>query len=109
MPVSGLILNLVESEDLAQQAIRDLSRDERFTRGEALPRRLPVTLETQNPDEDKACWQWLQDHPGIAFVDVACVFFDEDEEGAPSPEIDDADGTCPMPVSEQPPTRSRSW
>ena len=81
MPVSGLILTLADDPVRADAVIADLFGDERFELGERLGLRQPVTLTTDDRDEDKACWDWLQSHPAIAFVDVACVFFDDAEPG----------------------------
>lgn len=82
MPISGLVVTLRPPGPDAQAAAAWLHTDARFAVGAAepqAPRRLPVTLDTPDQQEDKRTWEQLQDHPGIAFVDVACVFFEEAE------------------------------
>lgn len=82
MPVSGLVVTLAPPGPDADAAAVWLRSDDRFAVGEpepATPRRLPVTLDTADRDADKRTWEAMQDHPGIDFVDVACVFFEEDE------------------------------
>ena len=82
MPVSGLVVTLSPPGPDAEQAAAWLREDARFAVGEpepATPRRLPVTLDTADRDADKHTWEEMQEHPGIDFVDVACVFFEEDE------------------------------
>lgn len=80
MPISGLILTLCSDPDAAQSAILKCHEDPRIEVGQCVGlRRCPITLTTESQDEDKACWQALQDDPGIDHVDVACVFFDDDQ------------------------------
>lgn len=81
MPISGLVVTLAPPGPDAERALAWMREDEHFTLGEpepATPRRLPVTLDTADRAEDKRFWDAMQDHPGIGFVDVACVFFEED-------------------------------
>lgn len=81
MPVSGLVVTLAPPGPEADRAFAWLREDDRFALGDpepATPRRLPVTLDTPDRAADKRTWVELQDHPGIDFVDVACVFFEED-------------------------------
>ena len=86
MPVSGLVVTLAPPGREAEQAVDWMRRDTRFTLGQpepASPRRLPVTLDTADRAQDKDCWEQMQAHRGITFVDVACVFF-EDEDAPPA-------------------------
>ncbi|MEM9415075.1 MAG: hypothetical protein AAGA29_06290 [Planctomycetota bacterium] len=85
MPVSGLVVTLAHPGTDAEAAAAWLQGHPSFTVGEpdpSSPRRLPVTLDTADRAEDKRLWKEMQDHPGIEFVDVACVFFEEEEEEA---------------------------
>lgn len=80
MPISGLVVTLGPPGPDARAAAAWLNTDARFAVGVTepeAPRRLPVTLDTPDQQEDKRTWEQLQDHPGVAFVDVACVFFEE--------------------------------
>ena len=78
MPISGLVLTLSSAESEARRAVSWLESDSRFAVGEPAPdqpRRLPVTLETADEPSNRACWKELQEHSGVEFVDVVCVFF----------------------------------
>ena len=77
MPVSGVVVTLAQSADAADLAVQWIRSDERFALGEpqgASDRRLPVTIDTASSTEDQRCWEQLQAHAGIDFVDVVCVF-----------------------------------
>lgn len=98
MPISGLIITLNPQGPQADAAQNWLAEDARFEIGKPDKpggRRLPATLDTETRDEDKQCWDAMQEHPGIAFVDVTCVFFEEDD--APPSPIDSLEA----PASEQ--------
>ena len=128
MPVSGLVVTLAPPGPEAERAAAWLQGDARFAVGQpepASPGRLPVTLDTADRDEDKDIWEQMQDHPGIAFVDVACVFFEEDAPGSdpgsspaspPASEPANSAGsvpgnidTAPSPALENSHARSRPW
>lgn len=80
MPISGLILTFSSDPHAAQAAILKCHEDPRIEVGEFVGlRRCPITLTTDDQEMDKAYWQRLQDDPGIDFIDVVCVFFDEDQ------------------------------
>ncbi len=96
MPISGLILTLCSDSKAAQSAILKCHEDPRIEVGEFVGlRRCPITLTTQSQEEDKACWQALQADPGIDHVDVACVFFDDDQadDSPKQATVDDSDST----------------
>lgn len=80
MPVSGLVITLRGNGDDARAAARQLAAHGAITLGEAQGRKLPVAVDTSSRTEDKRVWEWLQSHPGIEFVDVISVYFDEDIE-----------------------------
>lgn len=40
---------------------------------------LPATIECQSPAEMEAITRWLTSLPGVSFVDVVYVHFDDDE------------------------------
>jgi len=84
MPISGLVITLASPCPEALKAETWLRGDKRFSVGDSKANdnpgglRLPITLETNDRQEDKLVWQQMQDHAGIAFVDVTCVFFEDD-------------------------------
>ncbi|XAL99323.1 hypothetical protein OT109_17305 [Phycisphaeraceae bacterium D3-23] len=108
MPISGLVVTLAPPGPDAEQAIAWMHDDARFSLGEpepVAPRRLPITLDTDDCAEDKRLWEQMQNHPGIAFVDVACVFFEEEDEETPgNMEV----RQLPTPET-TPHARSRPW
>ena len=78
MPVSGLVVTLSSAEPAAREAIAWLESDDRFSVGEPAAdneRRVPLTLDTPDEIANRACWDEMQAHDGIDFVDVVCVFF----------------------------------
>ena len=42
-------------------------------------RRIPITIDSADQDEMEAMTRWLQDRPGVLFVDVVFVHFEESE------------------------------
>ena len=80
MPVSGLLLTLSTRGDLAEAALDRLKSDPKIEVGSAHGRRLPIVLDTSNRAENDRYWQRLQEDPGIAYIDVTCVYFDQEVE-----------------------------
>ena len=98
MPVSALVVTLVEDPALVAATTAELRGDPRFEVGsEALgpfeasagERRLPVALDTADEDENRRAWRWLQELPGVAFVDVLFVSFEDAADGG---DLDPAPG-----------------
>lgn len=111
MPISGLVVTLAPPSADTDRAMAWLSEDTRFTLGQPEAentRRLPITLDTASRAEDKQCWEEMQAHPGITFVDVACVFFDEDEDEDEIASPTNADLPHTVPTEPQP-ARSQPW
>jgi len=93
MPVSGLVVTLkpaqpsggdpADTPDL--EAVRQIANHPNFQAGELQKSRLPIVLDTQDKETDKACWGWLNELPGVHHVDVAFIHFeDEDAYEAPA-------------------------
>jgi len=78
MPVSGLVLTLKSDPEIVRATLDWLGGLEAVALGEISGSKLPITLDTASQQEDKAYWHDLQDCPGILNVDVACVFFEDD-------------------------------
>lgn len=77
MPVSGIVVTLAQPGPSAALAVEWLASDERFALGEPQgegDRHLPVTIATADERETRDCWEQLQSHAGIEFIDVVCVF-----------------------------------
>jgi len=88
MPISGLILTLSNDAELAAQVIATLSTRVEFMPGERNARWLPVAMEARDDAESRDLHDWLNALPGVDFVDVVYVNFDEDEATASlTPEV----------------------
>jgi hypothetical protein len=85
MPISGLIITLNADAELAAQAVASVSTRPEFMPGERNTRWLPVAMEARDDAESRDLHDWLNALPGVDFVDVAYVNFDEDEVAAGMP------------------------
>lgn len=77
MPISGLVITLSDTPELAEIALTMLRRDRRIELGERRGPCQPVVVDTNDSDEDSQLWEQLQKQEGIRWVDVAFVHFDE--------------------------------
>jgi hypothetical protein len=78
MPVSGVVITLVDDEEARRQALATLSGDPRLTLGEAMGTRLPAVIETETIGEGvRMVRDELPGVEGIAFVDVVSVDFSD--------------------------------
>lgn len=84
MPISGLILTLSDDVELAEQAVSSVSTRPEFLPGERNARWLPVAMEARDDAASRDLHDWLNALPGVDFVDVVYVNFDEDEATAKS-------------------------
>lgn len=89
MPVSGLVVSLVEASELRQEAIGEIRQESRIEIGVIQSQRMSVVIDTTSSDEDKELWHWLTNLPGVVFVDVVMVGFEGTETtGTETPEIE---------------------
>ena len=79
MIISGLILSLSADETLAAQAVAMVSTRAEFLPGERNARWLPVAMEARDDAESRDLHDWLHALPGVDFVEVAYVNFEEEE------------------------------
>lgn len=79
MITSGLVLTLNADAALAEQAVASLRARPEFTPGERNDRWLPVALEAADDAASRAAHDWLNQLPGVDFVDVVYVNFEEEE------------------------------
>ncbi|WP_144057649.1 hypothetical protein [Novipirellula maiorica] len=97
MPISGLVVTLSDSEPERADALKSLRDDPRIELGINEPEqqhalRIPIVVDTHSNHEDKQVWKWLNELPGVVFVDVALVGFeneslDNDTAATESPSI----------------------
>lgn len=85
MPISGLAITLNSDDALAQASVAALADHACITIGQREGHRLPIVVETASEEEDRDVWQWLHSLPGVQFVDVACVHFDDNQDGSNQP------------------------
>ncbi len=82
MPISGLVVTLSDNDTERADAIDALRREPRIELGiseleQTVASRIPIVVDTQSNEDDKQVWQWLNDLPGVVFVDVALVGFED--------------------------------
>ena len=77
MPVSGLVVTLCEEPQLRAAVFEAIGRDPRITVGVLEANRQAIVLDTASSDEDGQLWDWLNTLPGVMFVEVAFVGFEE--------------------------------
>jgi len=77
MPISSLAISLSRDAALADDAARSMEQHPRIEVGRRVGSRLPVVVDTPDREEDKAVWAWINQLPGVAFVDVVFVHFDD--------------------------------
>jgi len=78
MAICALVITLSESPGLAHGALRRIAGDERLTLGRAAGSQLAAVLETASDDSDREALEWLQELPGVAQVEIASVFWDDE-------------------------------
>lgn len=86
MPISGVLVTLVEDAESRAAAIAAIEGQGAFTPGPASGRWLPVAMEASGDRECRAWHDWLMSLPGVAFVDVVAVNFEADEPADPEKE-----------------------
>lgn len=80
MPISGLVLSLTNDAVMDDLVVR-LSTDPRIDVGASHGKRLPVVLDTADSAEDRELWRWIRSQPGVCYVDVSFIHFDEPRPG----------------------------
>lgn len=77
MPVSGLVVSFTDQPDLAAKAVDAIRDEPRIEIGVTDSRRMAIVIDTATSDDDKQLWNWLQGLPGVAFVDLVMVGFED--------------------------------
>jgi hypothetical protein len=85
MPISGLVVTLVDDRQSQLRALDILNQYPAIDVGEPSLGRVPIVVETSDADEDRLVWEWLHAIPGVAVVVVAFIHFDDDESEAGLP------------------------
>jgi len=79
MPTSGLVITLSADAELAAQTRAMLMVRREFTVGERNDHWLPVAMEASDDAGSRDLHDWLHSLPGVEFVDVVYVNFDDDK------------------------------
>lgn len=87
MPVSGLVLTLSANGGTAAEAISALKARPEIECEAPRGNKLPVAVDTLDRTKDQALWRWINELPGVDFIDVVFISFPEDED---SPEVAEA-------------------
>jgi len=77
MPISGLLISLDRDPARRAEAMDALHQHPAIEIGEGEECRVPIVVDTTSSQEDRAVWDWLHQQPGISFVDVVYVHFEE--------------------------------
>lgn len=83
MPVSGLVVSLGDEPRPRAEALAVIGREARITVGVLEANRLAIVLDTVSTEEDRHLWEWLGSLPGVLFVEVAFVGFEQQDELLP--------------------------
>jgi len=80
MPISGLVVSFSDQTELREQAIAAIGRESRIEPGLFASNRMAVVIDTVSAEQDKQLWNWLTALPGVTFVDVVMVGFEDQSE-----------------------------
>lgn len=78
MITSGLVITLSSDAKLAATALDQIAARPEFTAEARQDRWLPVAMEACDDAQSRELHNWLHDLPGVEFVDVVYVNFNED-------------------------------
>jgi hypothetical protein len=81
MITSGLVITLSADPVLAADAVASVGARGEFTANPRQDRWLAVAMEARDDAESRALHDWLQALPGVEYVDVVSVNFEEPESG----------------------------
>lgn len=81
MITSGLVITLRSDPGLAAQVMATLAAHHEFMLGEPNDRWLPVVMEALDDATSRDLHDWLHALPGVEYVDVVSVNFEESERG----------------------------
>ena len=76
MPVSGLVVTFSDDKLKSDQAFVAIEINSQISIGPRKEKRMAIVLDTDSSLEDRILWDWLTALPGILFVDVVFVGFE---------------------------------
>ncbi|QEG01342.1 hypothetical protein Mal15_54180 [Stieleria maiorica] len=77
VPISGLVITFDPAWDDPDETISRLREEAAIEVGAMDDRKCAVVVDTSSRAEDKRIYQWVQDLPGVASIQVAFVGFDD--------------------------------
>ena len=77
MPVAGLSLTLNQDEALASAAVGQLFARDEIQLGEMEGRYIAAVVDTPGSGESRDLHRWIENLPGVDFIDVVYVGFDD--------------------------------
>lgn len=97
MPVSGLVVSLKNDPRLRAEALDAIQGESCIEVGVIEGRRMAIVVDTDSTDDDKRLWCWLGSLPGVAFVDVAMVGY---EDSAADPQAGGSSASASPPCND---------
>ena len=76
MPVSGLVVTFSDDKLIGDQAFVAIENNSQISIGPREEKRMAIVLDTDSSLEDRILWDWLNALPGVLFVDVVFVGFE---------------------------------
>jgi len=80
MPISGLVLTLVQDASLRNKTLESLRQHSAMELGTAVENRLPIVVETPDSEADRHVWEWLHSLPGVSQVEIAVIHFENEHD-----------------------------
>ncbi|MCS7470321.1 hypothetical protein NZK35_27040 [Stieleria sp. ICT_E10.1] len=78
MPISGLVITFDQTFDHPDETLSRLRAEPAIEVGACDRRQCAIVVDTASQADDKKIYQWVQDLPGVAGIQVAFVGFDDD-------------------------------
>lgn len=76
MPISGIVITLASNAPI-EATIRALRRERALEPGAREGRKIAAVLTTDSDAHNRRAWNWLNELPGVAHVDVVFVSLDD--------------------------------
>ena len=76
MPVSGLVVTFSDDKLISDQAFNAIESNPQINIGPRNDKRMAIVLDTDSNLKDRFLWDWLNALPGVLFVDVVFVGFE---------------------------------
>lgn len=91
MPVSGLLITLTTDDRLAAEVVQRLQTRREILPGERQQQWLPVAVDGRDETHSREVHDWIVQLPGVAFVDVVSVHFEEAAAAPPPCAVEDCE------------------